>query len=279
MCSGWGETAAALLDALASASVVDTPTESLAEELVTLRETIDRLEAQFLRRLEPFDRRGGGLADGTGSTASWLRWRCRLSGPDAMATVRCARRLADAVPATAAALAAGGISRRHAEVIAVAGADLPDAAVTAAEPALVEAAHRLDPDQLRRVTTHWRHTVDADRCLADGNVAHDRRYLHISSTFEGLVALDGLLDADAGAAVLAARRALRVRDRGCVFPGCNRPPPWTDAHHITHWANGGPTSLDNLVRSKPNRRGRLNGRRFNFTRSLGSTDGYAEVPC
>lgn len=79
-------------------------------------------------------------------------------------------------------------------MIAVAGADQPDAAVTAAEPALVEAAHRLDPDQLRRVTTHWRHTVDADRCLADGNVAHDRRYLHISSTFEGLVALDVLLD-------------------------------------------------------------------------------------
>ena len=45
----------------------------------------------------------------------------------------------------------------------------------------------------------------------------------------------------------AIRTALTVRDRGCVFPGCDRPPTWTDAHHIVHWADGGPTSLDNLV--------------------------------
>jgi hypothetical protein len=43
------------------------------------------------------------------------------------------------------------------------------------------------------------------------------------------------------------RRALVVRDRGCRFPGCDRPHPWTDAHHIVHWADGGPTSASNLV--------------------------------
>ncbi len=43
------------------------------------------------------------------------------------------------------------------------------------------------------------------------------------------------------------RRALLVRDRGCAFPGCDRPPTWCDAHHITHWADHGPTSLANLV--------------------------------
>ncbi|MFB9377795.1 DUF222 domain-containing protein [Kineococcus gynurae] len=43
------------------------------------------------------------------------------------------------------------------------------------------------------------------------------------------------------------RRALRVRDGGCVFPGCDRPPAHTEAHHIRHWAEGGPTDLDNLV--------------------------------
>jgi hypothetical protein len=45
----------------------------------------------------------------------------------------------------------------------------------------------------------------------------------------------------------AQRRALAVRDRGCRFPGCDRPPQWTDAHHIVHWVDGGPTDLDNLV--------------------------------
>jgi hypothetical protein len=43
------------------------------------------------------------------------------------------------------------------------------------------------------------------------------------------------------------RRALALRDKGCAFPGCDRPPRWTDAHHIQHWSNGGPTELPNLV--------------------------------
>ena len=44
----------------------------------------------------------------------------------------------------------------------------------------------------------------------------------------------------------AVRRALSSRDRGCRFPGC----PATHrlhGHHVKHWANGGETSLDNLI--------------------------------
>lgn len=42
------------------------------------------------------------------------------------------------------------------------------------------------------------------------------------------------------------RRALALRDGGCCFPGCTRPPAWCQAHHITPWADGGTTDLDNL---------------------------------
>ncbi|QBJ95281.1 HNH endonuclease [Rhodococcus sp. ABRD24] len=45
----------------------------------------------------------------------------------------------------------------------------------------------------------------------------------------------------------AQRRALIARDTGCAFPGCSTPPSWCDGHHIRHWADGGPTNLDNLV--------------------------------
>ncbi|MGI9205975.1 MAG: DUF222 domain-containing protein, partial [Woeseiaceae bacterium] len=42
------------------------------------------------------------------------------------------------------------------------------------------------------------------------------------------------------------RRALRARDEGCCFPGCTHT-CFIDGHHIRHWANGGETSVDNLV--------------------------------
>ena len=45
----------------------------------------------------------------------------------------------------------------------------------------------------------------------------------------------------------AMRRAVIVRDRTCRFPGCERPHPWCDAHHVVHWADGGPTSMSNLL--------------------------------
>jgi len=44
----------------------------------------------------------------------------------------------------------------------------------------------------------------------------------------------------------AIRRALKRRDGGCRFPGCTCS-RFVDAHHIQHWADGGETSMDNLV--------------------------------
>jgi uncharacterized protein DUF222/HNH endonuclease len=43
------------------------------------------------------------------------------------------------------------------------------------------------------------------------------------------------------------RRALRTRDRGCRWPGCDRLVNWSTPHHIVAWSRGGPTNLPNLV--------------------------------
>ena len=43
----------------------------------------------------------------------------------------------------------------------------------------------------------------------------------------------------------ALRRALLYRDHRCRFPGCHG--RFCQAHHIRHWAHGGPTTLSNLV--------------------------------
>jgi len=41
--------------------------------------------------------------------------------------------------------------------------------------------------------------------------------------------------------------ALWARDKGCTYPACGRPPQWSDAHHVKHWIDGGPTALLNLT--------------------------------
>jgi len=43
------------------------------------------------------------------------------------------------------------------------------------------------------------------------------------------------------------RRALKARDKGCRFAGCDRPVNWTSPHHIEFWARGGKTNVRDLV--------------------------------
>jgi hypothetical protein len=44
-----------------------------------------------------------------------------------------------------------------------------------------------------------------------------------------------------------ARKALNVRDRGCTWPGCERPASWTSGHHLHHWIRGGSNDPPNLT--------------------------------
>jgi hypothetical protein len=44
-----------------------------------------------------------------------------------------------------------------------------------------------------------------------------------------------------------ARKALNVRDRGCTWPGCERPASWTSGHHLKHWIHGGTNQPPNLT--------------------------------
>ncbi|MBO1754201.1 HNH endonuclease signature motif containing protein [Allobranchiibius sp. CTAmp26] len=43
------------------------------------------------------------------------------------------------------------------------------------------------------------------------------------------------------------RTAIIHRDKGCTFPGCDRPPDWCDAHHVRPWWAGGETTLTNAA--------------------------------
>lgn len=43
------------------------------------------------------------------------------------------------------------------------------------------------------------------------------------------------------------RRAIALRDGGCLIPGCGVPPGWCEIHHVVDYAKGGPTHTDNGV--------------------------------
>ena len=45
----------------------------------------------------------------------------------------------------------------------------------------------------------------------------------------------------------AMRRALYIRDGGCVFPGCDAPAGWCDAHHVIEYDEDGETVISNLA--------------------------------
>lgn len=46
---------------------------------------------------------------------------------------------------------------------------------------------------------------------------------------------------------LGQRRFLWHRDGQCTFPGCTAPAAWTQAHHVVHWVDGGPSDLSNAA--------------------------------
>ncbi|GAA2163379.1 HNH endonuclease signature motif containing protein [Humibacillus xanthopallidus] len=61
------------------------------------------------------------------------------------------------------------------------------------------------------------------------------------------------------------RLALAVRDKGCTWQGCTMPPSWCDAHHVTHWASGGPTNLLNAALLCPRHHTAVHDRILNAT--------------
>src|SRR6266508_1532349 len=194
----------------------------LAAQVVAVQRLGDQLDADWLRRLAAVDARGAAGAErgaSAPSTQGWLRATTRMSPAAAGQRVRTARALHQGpLVATAAALAAGEVSYAHAAVLADATHDLPPAKVAEAEGVLVDAARRLDPARLHRLAGHLRDVLDPQGSEERGRARLERRGLWLAATFEGMVAVYGLLDPDAGEAARAALAPLA----GPTGPGDER---------------------------------------------------------
>jgi hypothetical protein len=180
----------------------------VAAEFQALRRLADQLDGVCLRHLATVDARGAAGAEHgvrAESTAGWLRATLRMSPATAARQVRTARALyRGPLAVTAQALAAGEVSVEHATVLADTTHDLPPARVAEAEGVLVDAARRLDPGRLRRLTTHLREVIDPDAAENRARARLERRGLWLSATYDGMVAVGGLLDPEAGETVRAA---------------------------------------------------------------------------
>ncbi len=82
------------------------------------------------------------------------------------------------------------------------------AAVQGEETSLLKAAETMDPGRFSAVAKEFEYRVDHAAALAEANRANARRYLHISDVKDGLVHLEGLLDAEGGATLKTALGAL-----------------------------------------------------------------------
>src|SRR5438445_8114171 len=187
-----------------SECVRDADGETLGEALIQIREAgIDPLEAVFATGVRRFDKSGEYKADGALSVTAWLRWKCKLSGGAAMERVEIARQL-EKLPQTEAAFASGEVGYEHVAVLARAAEHVGAAAVRKEEGKLLQAAQTMDPGQFVTVAKNFEHRVDAAGALAEANHAYQPRYFPIGEPVDGLVRVDGLLDAEGGATLRTA---------------------------------------------------------------------------
>jgi Domain of unknown function (DUF222)/HNH endonuclease len=192
---------------LASEDVDAVGGHELGDDLVCMRRLMDRLEAEFVRRVERFDRGRGALSEGAVSTVSWLRATCGLTGGGAADRVRMARMLGR-LPRTTASFRAGRSSFANVALVARLAEEVGADAVAGVEETLVPAAEALDPGRMRILTAFTRHRLDADGALEADNRDHERRWFACDQVFGGAFVLRGELDAENGAVLKTALDAL-----------------------------------------------------------------------
>ncbi|HEX6678481.1 MAG TPA: DUF222 domain-containing protein [Actinomycetes bacterium] len=199
----------ALAAAVAGLATVDPACEAdamLATGVLGMRRLLDQAEGAWLRLVAAADARGAPGAERgvVAPTAGWLRAGCRMSPALAAQRVRTARALhRGPLPTVGEALAAGELSYQHAAALADATHDLPPAKVAEADPVFADAARTLDPPRLRRVAEHLRDLVDPDAADERTRKRLGKRGLWLSSTFDGMVDVKGLLEPEAGEAAMA----------------------------------------------------------------------------
>jgi hypothetical protein len=195
------------VDALQQLDGSGLPDAAFCEQVMALRRQIDRLESVFTLQVGLMHERGSATASGYVTTAAFLRHGCKLTSGAARLRVDTAALLRE-WPMVASAFAEGAISYPHAAMVTSTLTTLPAEVAVDAQPVLVEAAKLLDTRRLAQTAQRLRHIVDPDGQAGLDERHHEQRWLDVVATYRGTVAINGVLDAEAGAVLLTALEAL-----------------------------------------------------------------------
>lgn len=186
------------IDLVAGIDVSELPTaEGLGELLEELTRCTRRLDFEFHRLLRSFEARGDHEPLGYRTAKQWCRDRLRVPDASAATSLRVGRVLVE-MPAVSARWACGDVGAEHAAAIASVRTEDTREAFGEWEGWLAQQAVDLDMRGLRRVLARWRLKVDPS-CDEPERIERDRD-AHVSTTFQGAVAIDGILDAVRGTA-------------------------------------------------------------------------------
>ena len=187
------KTAASALVAVDLTALADA---ALVEAVKALRPVVCQVQAAETRLVGAVHARGAVGLEGAVSTVAWLR--NRLHDGDATTKVKSSVQL-HRLPLITAAFARGELTDQHVDIIARVARDITDEAMAAgAEALLLDEARKLAPKRFEQAAGRIRDHLDPDAADRRRRRRLTDRWLHVDRTFDGAVAVTGLLDPDAG---------------------------------------------------------------------------------
>jgi hypothetical protein len=231
---------------------VDTLDDAVLDELVIgLSGLSTQLEAQWCRLIRSWDTRRVWAADGSKAAAARLARATHLRRGDTDRLVHRARDLA-AMPHTEAAYAAGEINGAHVDLVRSCNREWRNADFTDSEELLVNLCRTPFFRVANQGINYWKLGADLAAADRDADTLHESRHLSASVTFQGTVAIDGVLDPLGGEVIKTELdricEALRLQD---LRDGAERTPTQRRADALVEMAMRSATAPVDGLRPRP----------------------------
>jgi hypothetical protein len=191
---------AGVIDSLLDVDPAGLTDDELHELVTTIQRQRHRLAAVAAEAISAWDRRMVWADNGARSAATRLANDTSASTSSTGIEIRRARQLRS-MPATAAALAAGDLSPDHVDLLAKANRPWRNASFADHEATLVEQCKVLRFYDARKMVDYWCVRADADAAEDRAERQRNAAHLDVSSTLDGTVVINGLLDPIGGSIV------------------------------------------------------------------------------